>query len=94
MTEDKSVPRVQGRVVGYIHWPGGRKEEIREETIHYDCSPEEKAELYAALKRQQEARRFEEAYQSSIPIVQELHRRMEQREIDDVAERLIRSAHE
>jgi hypothetical protein len=56
MTEDKSVPRVQGRVVGYIHWPGGRKEEIREETITYDCSPKEKLELYRALKKQADDR--------------------------------------
>jgi hypothetical protein len=56
MTEDLSVPRVQGRVVGYIHWPGGRKEEIREETVTYLCTPAERAELFEVLKRQEEER--------------------------------------
>jgi hypothetical protein len=81
-----------------IYHGDGRVEEITDSNeIILHLSPAQRAELYRALKKQEEekqAERFEAAYQSSIPIVQELHRRMEQREIDDVAERLIRSAHE
>jgi hypothetical protein len=87
----------QDGVVERIHHTDGRIEEINgPDVIVIYPSPAQRAEMIEALQQRQEAEkeaeRFEAAYQGSIEIVKELHRQMEQREIDRVAKELIDSA--